>query len=999
MPAAVRSRTLGLIGLLSVVASAGAAQAGAEAKEIPRRAGIQKGICVVLGLPKADEPGLVVDLATGSELTVYFQTPSAAEELAVRQAAEKAGLLGKRVFADRGPFERIHLADNVAGAIWVAPAAQGKVPRAELLRVLHPEGKALAGQEEIVKPFPPGTDAWSQPFHGPDNNPLSRDQVARAPYLTQFIAEPKFCPSPAVTVAAGGRLFRACGHLAHKANQNSMLNTLLALNAYNGTVLWKRPLREGFMILRNTIIATPEILYLADDQSCKLLDAATGQLKDEIITPDPEADGSVWKWMAIEEGVLYALTGGVEFQAPLLRSDDSGLGGWPRANWPGFDYQDPTTSWAQGRTLLAIETRTKKLLWRHREQALVDGRAVCMKNGRIYLLSPERFVACLRADTGSVLWRTSDPNLLAAIGPLFPKEPRWTGLSPFPYVRCSDKFLLFCGPRMRRVVAVSTDDGKLLWQKEVPLNDGGSAHLLLRDDALYAVAEGSSFRMNYDTGEARTHFQGRRGCTLATGSVDSVFYRAGEGTVRLDLATGRAEHIAPMRPPCYEGVIIAGGLLYWGAWKCRCPLSLYGHIALAPAGDFNFRPGADASRLEPGEGDSQVVQELPVQPGDWPCLMGDNQRRCATPLAMPDKVRPQWTAALPDAGRPTAPVTAGGLAFVGYENGVLRALDAATGHVRWQAYTAGPVYVAPAVWEGRLYAGSADGRVYAFEAVTGRRLWAFRAAPAARWIPVLGKLISTWPVAGGVVVRDGVVYAAAGIAHYDGTHVYALDAVTGKLKWCNDSSGTLSPAVKSGVSLQGELYLQDEELRFPAGTVYATARYDLKSGKCLNDPVHQVGSRTGTAYCAYYPEYGQFTPLEHDLPDGRTLSYQVLYEGSHQAALAMLQPLKAGAAAPPPNWRLWQKADAKPPRETAWHLPPARKFNAFIVSPNMLLAAGQEGSQAFLAAISLRDGSLLWEEKLPAPVVKGGLASDHQGRIFVSLSDGRVLCLARPSAN
>lgn len=88
------------------------------------------------------------------------------------------------------------------------------------------------------------------------NNPQSADQVARAPYLTQYLADPKFCPSPAVTVAVGGRIFRACGHLAHRANQNALLNTLLAVNAYNGTILWQRPLSQGFMILRNTITRT-----------------------------------------------------------------------------------------------------------------------------------------------------------------------------------------------------------------------------------------------------------------------------------------------------------------------------------------------------------------------------------------------------------------------------------------------------------------------------------------------------------------------------------------------------------------------------------------------------------------------------------------------------------------------------------------------------------------------------------------------------------------------
>ena len=43
---------------------------------------------------------------------------------------------------------------------------------------------------------------------------------------------------------------------------------------------------------------------------------------------------------------------------------------------------------------------------------------------------------------------------------------------------------------MPRIVTVSTENGKLVWQKEVPMSDGGSVHLLLRDDALYAVGMG-----------------------------------------------------------------------------------------------------------------------------------------------------------------------------------------------------------------------------------------------------------------------------------------------------------------------------------------------------------------------------------------------------------------------------------------------------------------------------------------------------------------------------
>ena len=44
----------------------------------------------------------------------------------------------------------------------------------------------------------------------------------------------------------------------------------------------------------------------------------------------------------------------------------------------------------------------------------------------------------------------------------------------------------------------------------------------------------------------------------------------------------------------------------------------------------------------------------------------------------------------------------------------------------------------------------------------------------------------------GVVKQTANAYAAAGIASWDGTHVYALDAATGKIRWQNNTSGRLA---------------------------------------------------------------------------------------------------------------------------------------------------------------------------------------------------------------
>ena len=110
----------------------------------------------------------------------------------------------------------------------------------------------------------------------------------------------------------------------------------------------------------------------------------------------------------------------------------------------------------------------------------------------------------------------------------------------------------------------------------------GNLQLVLREDGFYCVGP----QQGADDAGAKYAFDGtrlaslpiRRACTRATGSVDSVFYRANEGTVRINTASNTAEHIAPMRPPCQDGVIISDGLLFWGPWMCGCQLSLYGHV-------------------------------------------------------------------------------------------------------------------------------------------------------------------------------------------------------------------------------------------------------------------------------------------------------------------------------------------------------------------------------------------------------------------------------------
>jgi outer membrane protein assembly factor BamB len=446
-----------------------------------------------------------------------------------------------------------------------------------------------------------------------------------------------------------------------------------------------------------------------------------------------------------------------------------------------------------------------------------------------------------------------------------------------------------------------------------------------------------------------------------------------------------------MRPPCQDGVLISNGHLYWGPWMCGCQLSLYGHIALAPA---PATEADNANRLVVGP-DAGRLRPLEVRAGDWPTYRGNNARSDVTSVDVADNVELKWTAEVCDTDLPTAPVTAGGLVFVADRRGVVQAFNEA-GKPVWKAYTSGAVYYPPAVAHDRVYVGSADGRVYALEAATGRQLWSYRVAPQERWIPVFGKLISRWPVAGGVVVEGDTVYAAAGITHYDGTYVVALDALSGRLKAENSTSGVVSEASNNGISLQGDLTIVNGELRFLAGGVYETARYDLKTLECLNAPIEGVSSQFRTAFYPYYPEYGKFLSLEHTCEDGRTLCHDASYEGSQFSNLVLEEPLPAGTPRDPKEAARWVRRGKDVPMPAkVWEDKSQRRFTSFVISRDRLLVTGHSArtpEQPLLAAMNIKDGSDAWVERLPAEAVKGGAAVDGAGRIFVALENGRLLC-------
>jgi outer membrane protein assembly factor BamB len=964
---------------------------------------IKRGILGVIGLPNGDA-NYLAELCNKSELTVFFQAASDSQALAARQAGSAAKLLGTRLFVDIGSAAAIHLSDNVADRWLVDQASVGETSIEEVLRSLRPGGVAFLGERSLVKPTPVGIDDWSHPYHGPDNNPSSTDQLARGELRTQFIGYPKFSPMPEQTVVAGGRIYKAMGHIAHKANQNEMLNTLLCINAYNGTILWKRELSEGFMLHRNTMIATDDALYMGDHESCKVIDGVTGEVRDEIKVDPKISDGPVWKWMAMRDGVLYGLVGNPEIKIETQRSARRGLGHWPWGMWDGHDYDDARTAFGFGRTLVAIDLETQKLLWHYRDDDFLDARAVCMNDDQIFCFCPQKFLASIDIKTGKLTWKSGQKEMLDAVGGNERAQHYVTGYATTCYVKCNNDYLFFAGPQRSKMVVASAVDGKLAWTHPT-----GNLQLVLRDDGIWAAGSqksDSGVKLDYKTGKILDKFPARRACTRATGSVDSIFYRANGGTVRIMADSNVAQHIAPMRPPCQDGVIISNGHFYWGPWMCGCQLSIYANIGLRP----DVVPPRPEAALAIGRAERHrvavpmpSVPSLQIRKHDWPAFRGNNARTDVTtsPISA-SGLELQWSAEVSRGVLPTAPVSAGGFVFVADRSGAVRALNE-EGDVVWTSYTAGPIYYPPAVAHDRIYVGSADGRVYSFAARTGEFLWSYSVGPSEQWIPVYDQLISSWPVAGGVVVEGDRVYAAAGITHYDGTHVVALDAITGRLVTENDSSGKLQAQVNNGISLQGNLRVVEDELQFLAGGVYEVAQYDLKSLECRNEPRTQVFSEFRTAFYAYYPSYGKYVSLDFQCDDGCSLTHDASYEGSRFASLTLSPARPPGTPKTPQEEARWIRRGGARPGKPVWQDTSDRRFTSFVISADRLLATGNFGELAerpFLMAIDTQTGKDLWSQQLSVDAVKAGTATSAGGRVYVSLENGKLLCFAdKSSAN
>ncbi len=689
-----------------------------------------------------------------------------------------------------------------------------QIPKQELLRVLAPNGVAMVwrgGQwERLPRPRPDTIDDWSHALYDATNNAVSGDRVVGPPKSLQWVGGPlntrhhEHLASVSVVVSAGGRLF----YIVDEGPVASLFLppqwTLVARDAFNGVVLWKRPIprwedhfrpfRSGPPQISRTLVATTDRVYvtLGLRAAVSALEPATGRTLREY----PQTVGT--EEILFEDGVLYLVVRSPE-KAKAVREGP--------------------------RRVMAVAASSGETLWQI-DQTDVLPMSLAARGGRVVYMTKSA-VACCDARTGQPRWRA--PREVPA------QRPDWSAPTVVLHgdvVLVADRWPTFkdsIDPVTNKPVArwlaeqgwageltaYAADSGKPLWKTACAETYHAPPDVFVIDGLVWVGQSRSRTGPDFVAArDLRTGEIKRRLDTSKAWQTTMPHHRChrNRATVRylvtgrtgvefIDVATGEAFRHHWTRGTCQFGTLPANGLLYVPPHSCACYIDgkLTGFLAMAPA-PWPSEPtvgAADASRrLERGPAWGSAAEKAKGAVGglfapspdprslasDWPTYRHDPQRSGFAPQTVPADLGRLWRQPL-GAG-PTPPVVANGKVFVAtVDTHSIHALDANTGHRIWSFTAGGRIDSPPSVVGDHVIFGSADGFVYCLRSRDGALVWRFQAAPEPRRIVAFGQVESTWPVPGNVLTLDDDAYCVAGRSSFldGGLVLYRLDVRSGEV--------------------------------------------------------------------------------------------------------------------------------------------------------------------------------------------------------------------------
>lgn len=796
-------------GLVFGISLTGTAQE-TTAQGILEQSACRGGLIVYLGGSNATAwPQALIDLGKEDRYLVCGLTSDKETVTSARRHIQTQGMYG-RVTVDHWFGHGLPLVDNSVNLLVCETGID--VPPEEVERVLVPKGTALIQKKGAwtrkVKARPDSIDEWTHFLHGPDNNAVAQDTVAGLPHHVQWIGDPKwarhhnYLSSTSAIVSANGRLFSIMDEGPVVSVDQPPQWFLCARDAFNGIILWKKPLgpweghqrrfRSGPAHLARRLVAQGERVYvtLGYGQPVSALDAATGKL----VKTYKHTQGA--EEILLQNGILYVIAG-----------DSQGKASAPFAAVPP----------ALHRRILALQANSGGLLW---EKDDADTRAIlptalCLDEQRVFLKN-DRGMLCLDAATGKRRWFTPRPSLRQRVA--------WGAPTLVVYedvLLCADRtgpeaqerneaahpiqWEVTSQPRGRagsELVAYDTTTGQPLWSCPVEFGYTSPTDVFVVNDLVWygdtyganttTFSTGRDLRtgevkLRLDTSGAYTETHHQR--CYRNKATERFIVLGRTGVEFIDLQGQTPQRHCWIRGACQYGIMPCNGLLYVPPHACACYIQskLSGFHALAPARkrmkDEGGRIKVEKRLMKGPAYDKNHPSSFTLHPSkDWPTYRHDAARTGATPDGLPTKLAPAWSIQL--TGALTPPVAAGNTVYVAAKDQhTVHALDVTTGQTRWQFTAGGRIDSPPTIYQGRAFFGCTDGWVYALRLTDGQLAWRYRAAPVDQRIVVRGQLESVWPVTGSVLIHDNRLLCTAGRSSFLdlGMVLIQLDPTTGEL--------------------------------------------------------------------------------------------------------------------------------------------------------------------------------------------------------------------------
>jgi hypothetical protein len=280
-----------------------AAFAGDPLQQI-RDAGITGGLVAQVG---SDDLAL---RALGDRFHVRLLLADAAAVQETQAAIDGAGLQGRFTAVVRDG-EQLPFADRVLNALVVGEGTF--VDEAEARRVLAPRGLLITPGGVTRMPVPKTIDDWTHHLYDASGNAVSRDREVASPRSFRWNAPPRHfrshnhSPSFTGLVSSGGRVFYFLDEGTFLFDKGGATErwSLVARDAFNGALLWKKPL-EGYgqpyfedvagqavrdfvwrtpLSMNRRLVAFGNKVYAAFSyrgSALSILDASTGEVLHEV---------------------------------------------------------------------------------------------------------------------------------------------------------------------------------------------------------------------------------------------------------------------------------------------------------------------------------------------------------------------------------------------------------------------------------------------------------------------------------------------------------------------------------------------------------------------------------------------------------------------------------------------------------------------------------------------------------------------------------------------